>query len=148
MTFRRSRFTPSFEGLETKLPPTGGITLVGSMLSIVATQSTGNTASVAIDSTNGNVRATLDGVSQEFAASQILAVYYQGGMGGGDTFANRTSILSIDYGFGGNNNITGGTGQDFVFVFGDGNTVHDSGGVAVAYTHGGHDTIDSGILVF
>jgi hypothetical protein len=145
------QFQPHVENLESKnlMGGGGGVTLSGGLLSIVAPMQSGNTAAVFRDATNGNVKVILDGTVQEFDSSQVIAIYYAGGMGGHDTFANATDIMSIDYGFGGNNTFVGGSGQDFFFVFGDGNLAVDAGGGAVAYTHGGHDTIiGEGILVF
>jgi hypothetical protein len=145
---RPRRLEPCVEGLESKKLLTGGVSLANGMLSIVAPLASGNNASVSIDKVNGNVQVLLDGTTQEFAASQVSAIYYSGGTSGNDTFVNATSIMSIDYGWGGNNNFTGGTGADYMFLWGNGNCVHDSGGGAVVFTHGGQDTIDSGILTF
>ena len=80
----------------------------------------------------------------------IQAVYYAGSFGGHDTFANFTNLISIDYGWGGGNNfLTAGTGPTYAFLFGGGNTFAVSAGdFGVAYTHGGHDNIGEGILVF
>jgi hypothetical protein len=147
---RPRRLEPCVEGLESKKLLTGGsgVSLANGMLSIVAPMQSGNTASVSIDNANGNVQVILNDTTQEFAASQVNAIYYNGGLGGHDTFVNATSIMSIDFGWGGNNNFSGGTGADYMFVWGDGNSVHDAGGGAVAFTHRGHDTVDDGILVF
>jgi hypothetical protein len=138
----------NLETLEARDLKTAGVSLANGMLMISGTQFSGNSAAVWINPTNNMLDVKLNGSTQEFAPSQVNAVFYNGGMGGGDTFTNSTSILAIEYGWGGHNTFTGGSGQDYMFLWGEGNTVHDSGGFAVAYTHGGHDTIDSGILSF
>jgi hypothetical protein len=150
-TDRRRQPLLTMEFLEDRdLKTTGiaGVSLSNGLLSITGTQLSGNTAIVSIDPTNQMVRVNLNGDSEEFAPSQISAVFYNGGQGGGDTFVNSTNLLAIEYGWGGNNTFTGGTGDDYMFMFGDNNTVTDRGGFAVAYTHGGHDNINGGILSF
>jgi hypothetical protein len=138
----------TLESRDLKTAGIPGVSLSGGLLSITGTQLSGNTAIVSIDPTNQMVRVNLNGDSEEFAPSQISAVFYNGGQGGGDTFVNSTNLLAIEYGWGGNNTFTGGTNDDYMFMFGDNNTVTDRGGFAVAYTHGGHDNIGGGILKF
>jgi hypothetical protein len=151
-TVRRRQPQLNLEALEARdLKTVGvpGVSLANGMLSITGTQFSGNTAAVSIDPTNQMVKVTLNGASQEFAPSLVAAVFYNGGYGGGDTFANSTNIMAIEYGWGGHNNFTGGSGDDYMFLWGDDNTVTDTGGVAVAYTHGGRgDNIANGFLVF
>jgi hypothetical protein len=118
--------------LEARELKTAGISLgANGMVVIVATQSLGNSAAVRINSNdNSKVDVTLNGNTAEFDRSQVTGIVNSGGIGGGNTF-------------------TGGSGQDYMFLWGDGNTVQESsGGFEVAFTHGGHDTIDSGILTF
>jgi hypothetical protein len=145
---RPRRFEPCVDGLESKKLLSGGVSLSNGMLSIVAPLQSGNNASVSINQANGNVKVTLNGTTQEFAASEVTTIFYNSGSRGGDTFVNSTSVMSIDVGLGGHNTFTGGTGTDVMFLYGDGNVVHDSGRVAVVNTHGGHDTIDRGLQTF
>jgi hypothetical protein len=145
---RPRRFEPCVDGLESKKLLSGGVSLSNGMLSIVAPLQSGNNASVSIDQANGNVQVTLNGTTQEFAASEVTSIFYNGGLRGGDTFVNSTNVMSTEIGWSGHNTFTGGSGTDVMFLYGNGNSVHDAGGGAVVYTHGGHDTIDDGILVF
>jgi len=147
---RSRRLQARVEGLESRnlMSVGGGISLTAGTITIAANLPKGNTAQVSIDPANHDVKVTLNGNSEEFAPSLVTTVYYSGAAGGGDTFVNSTSITGIEYGWGGNNTFTGGSGQDYMFLWGNGNTAHDDGGFAVAFTHGGQDNIDSGILKF
>jgi Ca2+-binding RTX toxin-like protein len=138
----------TLEARDLKSGDIAGVSLSNGMLSISGTQFSGNTAAVSIDPTNQMVKVDLNGASEEFAPSQISAVFYNGGQGGGDTFVNSTNLLAIEYGWGGNNTFTGGGGQDYMFLFGDNNTVTAGSGFEVAYTHGGNDNISGGALRF
>lgn len=148
---RSRRLEPSVDGLEHRALLTGGggaAALSNGVVSIVAPLTSGNTTSVSIDVPNNAVKVTVNGNVQEFSVSQVTEIFYEGGLGGNDTFTNSTAILSVDVGLGGNNTFTGGTGQDVFFLYGNGNTAVTSGGFTLAFTHGGQDNIDAGILTF
>jgi hypothetical protein len=51
---------------------------------------------VSLDTAHNTVQVTLNGSTQEFAASQVTASFYESGFGGGDTFVNSTNILGIE----------------------------------------------------
>ena len=104
---------------------TGGVSFSNRLLSIVAPLNSGNSAAAALDTAHNAVQVTLNGSTQEFAASQVTAIFFESGFGGGDTFVNSTNILGIEYGWGGNNNFTAGSGQDDMFLWRNGNTVNN-----------------------
>jgi hypothetical protein len=107
-----------------------GVTLKYGNLSITGTQSSGNVAEVWIDSTTHKVAVSLNEKSEEFSASQVSNITYTSGANGGDTFTNNTSLTSVDYGHGGSNKFTGGTGSNFVYFFGNNNTYTAQGGIS------------------
>ena len=72
---------------------TGGVSFSNRLLSIVAPLNSGNSATAALDTAHNAVQVTLNGSTQEFAASQVTAIFYESGFGGGDTFVNSTNIL-------------------------------------------------------
>jgi hypothetical protein len=76
-----------------------------------------NTASVTIDPSNNFVKVSLNAQSEEFnpSVTPIYNVTYLGGQLGHDTFADDTSIISREYGYGSGNNFTGGTGLNYVY---------------------------------
>jgi len=146
---RSRRLAPSVDGLESRnLLTAAPISLANGVLQITAPLNSGNKVSVSMDAANNAVKVTLDGTTQEFAASQVSELFYVGGGGGGDTYTNSTNITSVDVGYAGDNTFTGGTGTDVMFLYGDGNSAIDSGGLTVAFTNGGNDNIDAGIETF
>lgn len=121
-------------------------TLQNGLLTITPTQPSGNDAEVVVQ--GPSVVVTVNGQSLPFPLADVHAVFYSGAFGGSDMFANHTPILCVHYGWLGNNDFTTGTGQDYLFLWGNGNVVHHASGFAVAYTHGGKDQIDPDVLVF
>ena len=99
-----------------------GVSLVYGNLQILAPKASGNVVQVSIDSANHDIKVTLNGQSEEFVARQVSSVSYRGGSGGGDTFVNHTSLVELAYGFGGNNKFTGGTGYNYIHLYGNNNT--------------------------
>jgi hypothetical protein len=129
----RPRRSPAFrlERLENRdlLAAVAGVSLTYGNLEIQAPKPGGNTAAVAIDPVNHNIKVTLNGLSEEFTSSQVYNITYVGGASGGDTFVDNTSLVSLDYGYGGNNNFTGGSGYNYVFFYGNNNTFNGAAGV-------------------
>jgi hypothetical protein len=140
---RRSRI--ALETLENRdLLSIPGVTLQYGNLAITATKSSGNTAKVWIDSTNHNVAVSLNGQSEEFTASQVTSITYKSGANGRDTFVNNTGLTNQDYGYGGGNSFTGGTGYNYIYMFGNNNTLNVQGGVNVAWEgHGSGDVFNN-----
>ena len=98
-----------------------GVSLQFGNLAITATLSSHNTAVVQIDSSTKNVEVTLNGNTEEFAPSLVANITYKGGSGGFDSFADHTGLVSLAYGWGGNNTFTGGTSYNYVYFHGNGN---------------------------
>jgi hypothetical protein len=141
----RRRSPIALETLDTRsLMSVPGVTLAFGNLAITAPAgSHGNVATVSIDPSNQDVMVSFNGQSEEFSPSKVFSVTYVGGTGGGDTFANDTSLLSVDFGFGQQNNFTGGTGDNFVFFFGSNNTYNEEpGSTNYVFELGGPDTIN------
>ena len=146
------RFQPEGGRLEFRslMAGPGPVVVNGALIEIIAPLPSGNRAEIHPDSAGGAFDITVNGHAFVVQNTGIQAVYYAGSFGGQDTFVNSTNLLAIDYGWGGGNNfVTEGTGPTYAFLFGDGNTFAVSAGdFGVAYTHGGHDNIGEGILVF
>jgi hypothetical protein len=138
---RRSHI--QLEALETRnLLSIAGVTLQFGNLAIKAPNSSGNVAKVWIDSATHNVAVSLNGQTEEFAAASVANITYTGGAKGGDTFTNSTSLLSLDYGYGGSNKFTGGTSYNFVYFFGNNNKFSAVGGFSDVWKgYGSGDTI-------
>ena len=128
----------------------GPVVVNGALIEIIAPLPTGNRAVIQPDPAGGAFDITVNGQAFQVPSTGIQAVYYAGSFGGQDEFANQTDLTAIDYGWGGGNKfLTEGTGPTYAFLFGGGNTFTVSAGdFGVAYTHGGHDNIGEGILVF
>lgn len=143
----RRRSSPiSLEMLETRnLMSVAGVTLRFDNLAIVVpTGSHGNVALVSIDHSNHDVKVVFNGQSEEFSPSLVANITYEGGSGGGDTFTNDTSLVSLDYGFGTGNNFTGGTGFNYVEFFGSDNTYNtQAGSFTDVFEIGSSDTINN-----
>ncbi len=142
---RTPRRVFAFEALETRnlmTAPAGVSLLSGGLLYIAPQHASGNVAEVSI--VGPNVHVTVNGDSEDIAASSVTAIFYNGAFGGHDTFTNDTSILGIEYGWGSGNTFTGGTGYDYFYLYGPNQTIHSGGGEEVIYTHGyrATDTID------
>lgn len=105
-----------------------GVSLQFANLSITATKASGNVAQVSIDPLNHNVKVSLNGQTEEFSAKLVANVTYKGGSGGDDTFVNDTSLVELAYGYGGNNNFTGGTSYNYVFFYGNNNSYNAQDG--------------------
>jgi len=145
---RRSRI--ELERLETRnLLSIAGVTLQYGNLAIQAPNTAsnvpGNVAVVSIDSSNhNNVKVSLNGASEEFSPSQVYNITYVGRQAGGDTFTDNTNLVSLDYGYGGNNNFTGGGSYNYVYFYGNNNTFTGvTGSYSVVFEDGGTgDTIN------
>jgi hypothetical protein len=136
----------ALEMLETRnLMSVPGVSLSYGNLSIIAPSgSSGNVAKVWIDSSTHNVDVSFNGKSESFTASSVSNITYEGGRGGGDTFTNDTSLVSLDYGFGSHNNFTGGTSYNYVYFYGTGNTYNaQKGSFTDVFEIGGSDTINN-----
>ena len=64
---------------------------------------------------------------------QVTSITYKSGANGGDTFENDTSRTNLDYGYGGRNHFTGGTGYNYIYLFGNNNAFNVQGGTNVAW---------------
>jgi len=98
-----------------------GVSLTYGNLSIKAPNPSGNVAAVSIAHDN-NLLVTLNGQSEEFSVTGIYNITYTGGSQGGDQFTNNTNLVSLEYGYGGNNTFTGGTNFNYVYFQGNNNT--------------------------
>ena len=139
---RRHHARMALETLEGRnLLSIAGVTLQFGNLAITAPKASGNVAEVRIDPKTHNVEVSLNGQSEEFAASKVFSVTYKGGVDGGDTFVNDTSLTTLDYGYGGDNNFTGGTGYNYVYFDGNDNTYTADAGVSDVWKdYGSGDT--------
>ncbi len=119
-----------------------GVSLQFGNLAITATLSSHNTAVVQIDPSTKNVEVTLNGKTEEFAARLVANITYKGGSGGFDSFMDKTSLVSLDYGYGGNNTFTGGTSYNYVYFHGSSNTFNaPTGSVSDVFENGGKGDI-------
>jgi hypothetical protein len=114
-----------------------GITLQYGNLAITAPKSSGNVAQVWIDPSTHNLAVSLNGQSEQFAASTVSNITYKGGASGGDTFVNSTSLTTLAWGYGGKNQFSGGTGYNYVYFFGNNNTFTAQGGVSDVWENKG-----------
>jgi hypothetical protein len=144
---RRRRSRIELESLENRaLLSITGVKLQFGNLAITAPKSSGNVAQVWIDPATHNVAVSLNGQSEEFAASSVTSITYKSGANGGDTFTNNTKLTNQDYGYGGNNHFTGGTGYSYIYFFGNNNNYAAHGGVNVVWkAHGTGDVIQNGV---
>jgi len=126
-------------GLLTSLP---GVSLTFGNLAITSLRPSGNVAQVSIDSVTKNIQVSVNGQTEEFGANLVFNVTYKGSQGGGDTFVDSTKLVSLEYGYGGNNNFTGGTSFNYVYFFGNSNSfTGPAGSVSDVFTnHGQNDT--------
>src|SRR5262249_50275889 len=114
------RLPIEFESMEErKLLSIPGVTLRYGNLAITGTLSTGNVAKVWVDPANHYVAVSLNGQWEEFKPSLVTSVTYKSGSKGGDTFVNNTNLTNQNYGYGGHNHFTGGTGFNYVYLFGN-----------------------------
>jgi hypothetical protein len=130
-----------------------GVSLSYGNLAIEAPKTSGNVAAVSIDPSTKNVEVTLNGQSEEFSASSVYSITYKGGSGGGDTFVDNTSLPSVEYGFGGHNAFTGGTGFNYAYFWGNSNTyTAEKASYTDVFEYGTSDTIinpdDAGIQLY
>jgi len=121
-----------------------GVSLQFGNLAITATKASGNVAVVSIDPSNHNVKVSFNGQSEEFKASLVDNITYTGGKNGGDTFTDNTNLVSLEYGYGGSNNFTGGTSYNYVYFWGNSNNFDGpAGSVSDVFEHGGkNDTTE------
>jgi hypothetical protein len=133
---RRSRI--ELETLESRnLQSIPGVSLIYGNLAIKATKSSGNVAHVWIDSATHNVKVSLNGRTEMFAASKVANITYKGGANGGDTFDNDTNRTTLAWGYGGRNRYTGGTRFNYSYYFGNNNTYTAQGGVSTVWRNYG-----------
>jgi hypothetical protein len=148
----RRRLPMSLETLETRalLSNIPGVSLQYGNIAIHATQASGNVAVVSIDPANHNVKVSLNGQSQEFNRSQVYNITYTGSKSGHDSFTNNTNLVSLDFGYGGNNHITGGSSFNFVFFWGNTNTFTEPArSISDVFENGGkNDVIEDNGTVF
>jgi hypothetical protein len=139
----RCRARIEIETLENRdLLSVAGVTLQFGNLAITGQKASGNVAKVWVDSATHDVAVSLNGQSEEFTPSQVTSITYKSGTGGGDSFINSTGVTSLDYGYGGHNSFTGGTGFNYVYDFGNNNTFTAEGGVSDVWTdYGSGDSI-------
>jgi hypothetical protein len=123
------------EKLETRnLMATGmSMTLSFGNLAITAPAGSGGNvvtvSNVTVNNTN-EVAVSVKGIiKQEFAASQVSNITYEGGSKGGDDFTNDTSLTLLAYGYGGTNDFVGGSGYNYVFFTGNNNTFDGTAGI-------------------
>jgi hypothetical protein len=84
---------------------------------------------------------SLNGQSEKFTASLVSNITYKSGANGGDTFVNNTGLTTVAYGYGGNNNFTGGSGSNFIYDFGNNNQYTAGDGTNVVWEgYGSGDT--------
>ena len=114
-----------------------GVTFQFGNIQIVAPQDSGNAAEVRINPLTGNVRVGVNGLSEEFPASQVFNVTYQGGRGGGDTFINALSVPGVCYGYAGYNNFVGGSAYNFAYLYGNYNAYSAAGASNTVFLNGG-----------
>lgn len=107
-----------------------GVTLQFGNLAITGTKASGNVAEVWIDPATHNVAVSLNGQSEEFAPNLVSNITYKSGASGGDTFTNNTRLTAMNYGYGGNNHFTGGTGFSYIYFFGNDNSYKAQGGTS------------------
>jgi hypothetical protein len=108
------------------------------MIQIMAPLDSRNVVVIRHDLTAPDFDVTVNGSMTTVPDAGIRAVYYDGGQGGDDIFANSTNLIGIEYGFGGGNTFIGGTNADYAFLWGNSNTFSVTAGeFAVIYTHGG-----------
>lgn len=143
---RQARRPVAVESLEGRALLTGlaGVSVSYGTLQILAPKLSGNAAAVSIDPSNQFVKVSLNGQSEEFnpRITSITSVMYLGGLGGGDTFSDNTSLVSREYGRGSGNHFTGGTGMNYIYFMGAGNTYKTQGTACnVVFEYGGSDTI-------
>jgi hypothetical protein len=142
---RRAQFTlETLEERDLKSSIVPGVDLSDGVLTITATQYSGNSANVSIDPSNQNLKVTLNGNSVEYNPGEVYwgQVNYKGGLGGYDTFTNDTSYSNIVTVFTGNNTVRGGTGFNSVTLWGDHNAYDSGGGDSYIFTiNGYHDSI-------
>lgn len=140
-----------FDALETRnLLTLAGVSLTYGNLLIEPTKPSGNVVQLLALPDNVLV-LTVNGQEESLPLyaggpynGGVLNVTYVGGQGGGDTFVNDTSLVSLDYGFGGGNAFTGGAGFNYVFFYGNGNTFAGQPGEASdVFEDGGTDTIEA-----
>jgi hypothetical protein len=138
---RRSRI--GLETLERRdLLSIAGVTLQYGNLAVTGTRASGNVANVWMDSSTHKLAVSLNGQTEEFAASNVSSVTYKSGSRGGDTFVNSTSLTSLVYAFGNGNHVTGGTGYNYTYFFGNNETYTATGGFSDVWkSRGTGDTI-------
>jgi hypothetical protein len=121
-----------------------GVSLQFGNLAITATKASGNIAMVQIDTVTKNVEVTLNGNTEEFAPSLVANITYKGGSNGSDSFTDNTGLVSLAYGYGGNNTFTGGTSYNYVYFHGNDNIFNaPTGSISDVFENSGVDDIVS-----
>ncbi len=81
--------------------------------------------------------------TQTFRASSINSILFVG-LGGDDSFENRTAINSVAFGQNGNDTLIGGSGIDRLFGNGDDDIIRGNGGDDFVVGGIGNDALDAG----
>ena len=81
--------------------------------------------------------------TQTFRASSINSILFVG-LGGDDSFENRTAINSVAFGQNGNDTLIGGSGIDRLFGNGDDDIIRGNGGDDFVVGGIGNDVLDAG----
>jgi hypothetical protein len=143
----RRRSPAMLEMLESRnLMSVAGVAVEYGALAITAPLASKNVATVSIDPSNKDIKVSLNGQSEEFSPGSISSVTYEGSYGGGDTFTNATSLMTLSYGYGSGNDFTGGTGYNYFYIWGTGNNTYNapSGSVTDLFEIGGTYTVNTG----
>lgn len=130
---RRRRTPISLETLEVRDLKSG----ISMSFGAISIQGTGSGNSAHVSRVGDNVRVQLNNQVVEYTASEVYAVTYTGGSGGSDTFVNDTNLYSQMYGFGGNNQFTGGSSFNTVYMYGNFNNYSDLGGASYVFSYDG-----------
>lgn len=133
----------SLEGRDLKsstLP--SGVSILGGVLDMRATQANHNTAIVS-PASNGNVQVTLNGDSTVIPANTVWTISYSGGARGGDTFTNTTSLSEVTVMNGGDNQVVGGDSYNLAYLWGKQNSFYSSGGASEVFTYGSNNNINT-----
>jgi hypothetical protein len=149
--YRAAICVESLEGRKLLSGDIPGVSAPYGILTIQATQTSHNTAVVALDPANGMLKVSLNGQAEEFTASSIWTISYTGGQFGSDSFTNNTSVQDSVTMFGGNDTVLGSSSWNTVNLYGDNNSYDARNGSGYVFTFGGPDdkiAPHSGVSVF
>jgi hypothetical protein len=114
-----------------------GVSFQYGNIQIVAPQPSGNATEIRLNPLTGDVRVGVNGQFEEFPASQVFNVTYQGGSSGGDTFINAIGVPGVCYGYAGYNTFVGGMAFNFVYLNGNNNIYCAAGISNTVFLNGG-----------